>query len=40
MYVQLGLSGPYGLSSDELQDLWAEVDIDSNGVMNFIEFQV
>jgi Ca2+-binding EF-hand superfamily protein len=40
MNVQLGLSGPYGLSSEELQDLWAEADIDSNGVLDFNEFQV
>lgn len=40
MYVQLGLSGPYGLSLEELQDLWTEADIDSDGVLDFNEFKV
>ncbi|KAJ3706154.1 hypothetical protein LUZ61_009859 [Rhynchospora tenuis] len=36
---QLGLSGPYGLTTEEMQDLWAEFDIDSNGSMDFNIFQ-
>lgn len=39
--VQLKLIGPpCGLSVQEAKDLWALVDVDGNGLLNFKEFQV
>uniref|UniRef100_A0A1D1XSG0 Putative calcium-binding protein At1g02270 n=1 Tax=Anthurium amnicola TaxID=1678845 RepID=A0A1D1XSG0_9ARAE len=38
---QMGLTGfPHGLSSDEIRDLWMQVDLDGNGVADYGEFQV
>ena len=30
----------YGLSDEETKDLWDQVDIEGNGVLDFKEFQV
>lgn len=37
---QLNLAGHcYGLSEEEMKDLWVQADIDGNGVLDFSEFQ-
>lgn len=37
---QLNLAGhPYGLSEEEMKDLWFQADIDGNGVLDYNEFQ-
>ncbi|MQL92667.1 hypothetical protein Taro_025294, partial [Colocasia esculenta] len=37
---ELGLSRhPHGLSSEEIQDLWTQADVDRNGVVDYGEFQ-
>lgn len=39
--MQLGLSShPHGLSPDDTKGLWAQVDTDGNGIVDFEEFQV
>lgn len=38
---QLNLIGHcYGLSAEEIKDLWLQADIDGNGVLDYSEFQV
>ncbi|KAH9610933.1 hypothetical protein KSS87_015850, partial [Heliosperma pusillum] len=37
---QLNLTGhPYGLSEEEMKDLWIQADVDGNGVLDYNEFQ-
>ncbi|XXG77585.1 hypothetical protein AAC387_Pa08g1712 [Persea americana] len=37
---QLSLTGlSYGLSAEEIKDLWIQADIDGNGVVDYVEFQ-
>lgn len=37
---QLNLAGqPYGLSEEEMKDLWVQADIDGNGVVDYSEFK-
>lgn len=40
-FLQVNLAGlPYGLSFQETDDLWAQADVDGNGVVNYEEFKV
>lgn len=39
--IQVNLIGlPYGLSSQETEDLWMQADINGNGVVGYEEFKV
>lgn len=39
--IQVNLIGlPYGLSSQETEDLWMQADINGNGVVEYEEFKV
>jgi hypothetical protein len=40
-HIQVNLIGlPYGLSSQETEDLWMQADINGNGVVGYEEFKV
>jgi Ca2+-binding EF-hand superfamily protein len=37
--MQLGMVHPDRLSSEEIKDLWSEVDRDGDGVIDYKDFQ-
>jgi Ca2+-binding EF-hand superfamily protein len=38
--MQLGMVHPDRLSSEEIKDIWSEVDCDGDGVIGYKDFQV